>query len=190
MELLEMLDTVFDWLKTYSHTDPDFPAIKEGLKAHKLDDGEIDDCLKKLNKDGYLYFMNNKKEKIISDVVGMEYTRNLNYLITFDGKLFLKTVGGYQKQKELDDLKKQELIDDSAVRKRNDHRLVIGTFLAGLAATGLITWEMYKTFWVEHLDFVSTHFGWTHYFFGLISGILLLLTIQLIRLTKNKSNRK
>jgi hypothetical protein len=155
MELLERLDTVFLWLSTYSHTDPTFPKIKEGLSAHKFDDGEIDDYLKKLNKDGYLYFMDNKKENKVSDVFGFMYNRDLNYLITFDGKYFLKTVGGYQKQKELDDLSRAQIIDDLALRKRNDRRLVNGTNLVAAGAIGLIIWELLKTCWIEpyHIHF-------------------------------------
>lgn len=185
-----MLDTVFKCLSTYSHDDPNFPKLKEWLKPHNFSEGEIDDCLKKLNKDGYLYFMDNEKKNIPSDVVGFYYNRQLNYLITFDGKLFLKNIGGYEKQKEIDDLKTEEIKNDLETRRRNDHRLVVGTFLAGLAATGLITWEVYKTFWVENPNFVSTHFGWTHFLFGSLCGILLSIMLYTTTLLRRKLKSK
>lgn len=185
-----MIDAVLKCLNTYSHDDPTFPKLKEWLKPHNFSDGEIDDCLKKLYKDGYVYFMDNEKKNIPSDVMGMYYNRQLNYLISFDGKMFLKTVGGYKEQKALDDLKKQDLIDEKALRNRNDARLIVGTYLAGLAATGLICWEMYKTFWVEHPEFSSAHFGWTHFRFGFVCGVLLSLTLYITTLIKRKQKPK
>ncbi len=163
MELLEMLDTVFDWLKTNSDKDPDFSAIKEGLKDYKLDDGEIDDCLKKLHKDGYLYFMDNKKENQKSDVAGEIYHRGYNYLITFDGKFFLKTVGGYQK-KNANDL--QKIANEEAVTQRMEksaqdlvtwtqnlatrtQELRNWTKAVAIGALGLVVWEVIA-FALEH----------------------------------------
>ena len=182
-----MLDTVFVFLNTYSHKDPNFEFIKTGLDEHKLDEGEIDDCLKKLHKDGYLYFMDNKKDNQKPDVAGETYHRGYNYLITFDGKLFLKNVGGYRKQKEIDDLKIEETKNDLETRRRNDRRLVVGTFLVAVGAIGLIAWEVYKTFLVEHPDFHGRAFYLPDYLLGITTGISLLLAIQYIILRKKKS---
>jgi hypothetical protein len=191
MELLEMLDTVFKCLSTYSHDNPDFPKLKEWLKPHNFSDGEIDDCLKKLRKDEYLYFMRDNKEvPFISDVVGEDYNRNLNYLITMDGKIFLKTIGGYQKRQELEDIKNQEAKNDLETRMRNDRRLVTATVLAGLAATGLIMWEIYKTFFVEHPDAYVRPLYVPDYILGLTTGIVVLLATQYIVLRKKKSKHK
>jgi hypothetical protein len=191
MELLERLDTVLTWLSTYSHTNPNFDQIKEGLLAHKLTDGEIDDCLKKLHKDEYLYFMHdNKEQPVISDVIGETYNRDLNYLITFDGKIFIRIKGGYVKKQEMEDLEQQKTKDDLALRKRNDHRLVTGTFLVAVGAIGLIVWEMIKTFWFEHPRLSSVPFDLVSYLLGITTGISLLLATQYLVLRKNKPKHK
>jgi hypothetical protein len=107
--------------------------------------------------------MNNKKEKIISDVVGMEYTRNLNYLITFDGKFFLKTVGGYR-NKNANDL--QKIANENAMNQRMEKNaqdlvtwtqnltnrtsdLTFWTRLVAIGAIGLVLWEV-VAFAIEH----------------------------------------
>jgi hypothetical protein len=163
MELLEMMDTVFECLKTYSHDDPNFPKLKEWLKPHNLSEGEIDDCLKKLNKDGYLYFMDNEKKNIPSDVMGMYYNRQLNYLISFDGKYFLATVGGYR-NKHANDL--QKIANENATNKRMEKNaedlvtwtqnltnrtkdLTYWTRLVAIGAIGLVVWEV-VAFLIEH----------------------------------------
>jgi len=150
-ELLQMIDNVFSWLCKYSHTDPSFPALKEGLLEYKYDDGELDDCLKKLHKDGYIYFMKNP------DVV-QYYNRDLTYLITFDGKLFIKTVGGYRNKYAND---AQKIANENAMNQRMEKNaqdlvtwtqnltnrttdLMFWTRLVAIGALGLVFWEIVK----------------------------------------------
>ena len=88
--------------------------------------------------------MDNEKKRLPSDVIGMYYNRQLNFLISFDGKKFLNNIGGYRKQKIINDLKIQAIKDENALRKRNERRLVLGTFLVAAGAIGLIAWEILK----------------------------------------------
>jgi hypothetical protein len=90
-----------------------------------------------LEKDGYL--------KIVSD----QTTTNKAYSITFSGKLFSQA-GGYAAKIAFDQIKEESIKADLALRKRNDRRLVIGTFLVAFGAIALVLWEMYKTFCLEH----------------------------------------
>ena len=41
-------------------------------------------------------------------------------------------------------------MDDLALRKRNGHCLVIGTFLVAAVGLGLLIWEMIKTFLIDN----------------------------------------
>lgn len=144
-ELVSMLDRVFRWLADNSHTDPSFPKIKEAFS--ELDEGEIDDCLKKLYNDGHLYFQDNKKEPIVPDVLGMPYTRGLNYLVSFDGKLFLRMEGSYKSFLN-------RLATEKAAKEVNETRLVRWTknltWATLIAASLIVLWEIIKTFCVEH----------------------------------------
>jgi len=76
-------------------------------------------------------------QKLISD----GYVRQIGYTytITFDGHLF----HGYQEQLRIENIKQTISENDELARQRNDHRLVVGTWFAGIAAALLLLWQIF-----------------------------------------------
>lgn len=147
MTWLEKIDVVFKTLYEKSGNNPTFRLLEEWLYqkcGDSIDKGEIQDILLYLYRKGYIYceYRGNRDHSYIDDI-------DAHYLISSEGKMHLEETGGYVKHKQAEDLKKQEIIDDLALRKRNDRRLVIGTYLVAAGAIGLIIWEMIKTFLIE-----------------------------------------
>jgi hypothetical protein len=94
MTPLQKIDTVLKCLFDKSADDPNREKIQEWLKGTEdLDlDDDLRDCLKKLHNDGFVYFI---KEGSYVD----EYNDNYNFSISFEGKLFWITEGGYDQKR-------------------------------------------------------------------------------------------
>lgn len=145
MELVDKIDNVLEWLYLNSGSDPNFSAIKDGLKHKPIDEGEIDDCLKKLHKDGFLYFMRQGQ-------VDQKYDRYLTFLITFDGKYFWETVKGYRIKYAISDAENSRVKNLEIVQTDYQKNivwltvvLVVGTVPVGLLALADLYWK-YKWF--------------------------------------------
>ena len=95
MTLLEKIDTVMQFLYEHSGKNPNFPYIKDGLKDKEIDEGEIRDILIKLKKDGLMYCEG-------GGIMNTEYSDYGHYLISFDGKFFWETEGGFIKKMSKD----------------------------------------------------------------------------------------
>jgi len=148
MTWLEKMDAVINSLYVNSGFNPDFGIIQGDLNKKYPDvisKGEIEDILLYLYREQYIYceYLGNRDAPYIDNI-------NAHYLISCKGKLFLEETEGFVKQKANEDLKKQEIIDEMALRKKNERRLVGGTYLVAVGAIGLIIWEILKTFFFEH----------------------------------------
>ncbi len=68
------------------------------------------------------------------------------FIISLDGRI-LKEAGGYLKKQELEDLAADAIKTDLILRKKNDRRLVCGTYLVAVGAIGLVIWEMVHAYY-------------------------------------------
>ena len=50
LDLLSKIDLVLEWLYLHSGENPTFNAINKGITNYAIEEGEVDDCLKKLHK--------------------------------------------------------------------------------------------------------------------------------------------
>lgn len=100
--------------------------IKIGKHLFYID--ELNRIFNKLYKDGYI----NKD----SD----EYASF--HSITFDGYVFV----GYE-------LSGLIILENENRRLRNDHRLIVGTWFAGIAALLLFLWQVFLYFYPVHADY-------------------------------------
>jgi hypothetical protein len=89
MLLLEKIDAVLEALYDHSGDNPNFPLLEEWLQNKKIDKGEIRDILIKLGKEGLIYFEGGGD-------MNVEYSDYGHYLISFDGKMFWETEGGFK----------------------------------------------------------------------------------------------
>lgn len=78
---------------------------------------------------------------------GYVWNQNGYFQILMKGLFFIQQ-GGYEQEKKKEDLKIQAIKDEMALRKRNDRRLISGTYLVAVGAIGLVIWE------------VGVHFHW------------------------------
>ena len=117
--------------------------FRDKMDGFGLEDRKI--LIRKLQKDGYVDVI--REKHVVKDNV---YNDSDLLQRNYEGDLFIEQVGGYIKQKESNDIKQQEIIADLALRKKNDRRLILGTYLVAVGAIGLIFWEMIKTFCIEH----------------------------------------
>ena len=154
----QKLDSVLNLLSETKHT-----INIKGSSVNALDIGEIGIFINKseqtiseneiyliidkLYKDEYIsyYETNNKVDKLFAAYV---LDRNY-YYITFEGRVFLKE-GGYV-QKEKDKILERAVYESEFNRRKWIDRLIVfGTIFAGLGASALVIWEMYKYFYLEH----------------------------------------
>ncbi|MDB5154667.1 MAG: hypothetical protein JWR54_3418 [Mucilaginibacter sp.] len=99
------------------------------IKTKAEIDGDIlSRIVEKLIRDKYIY---------ITFVQGANFEK---YAITFEGFLF----NGYEKQQEIEEINQSIAKNYELVRQRNDHRLVVGTWFAGIAAVLLLLWQVYS----------------------------------------------
>lgn len=136
MTLLEKIDLVLKVLYEESGHNPTLPYIQGLLKDKEIDVGEIRDCIQKLNKDGFVRY---EYEGNFVDF----YDDYAHFLISFDGKFFYETYGGYENKKTTDDSYTSRLASLEVSRHEQGQTLnrltgwiVFGT-LAG-AVAGLI----------------------------------------------------
>ena len=113
--------------------------------AVKFDGDDTIRILDKLYKDGYV-----DREDIPTgrnDIRTHQPELIRRYWISFEGKVFVET-GGYEQK-----IKRDAIMIDSAEKfakasRKNEHRLVIGTWAVAIGAIALVLWEMYKTFYL------------------------------------------
>lgn len=117
------------------------PVVSDANELHKI--------LNHLHKDGFIQFEDREVE-VLKSLYSIDKEKQIirYYFATFEGRLFNES-GGYVSQLKRNRLKEIEIKTDLFLRKRNDRRIVIGTILAGLGASGLVIWEMYKTFYLH-----------------------------------------
>lgn len=163
MELVDKIDTFLKWLYIHSGENPTFSSLYEGVKNEGVHEGELDDCLKKLHKDGFLYFMY-RDGNVVNN-----YWRDHNFLITFDGKYFWETVKGYKEKIRIENAKIQAISDQNQRMEKNEELLVSWTKnladrtksltnwtrAVAVGAIGLVVWEIIA-FLLEHSCF-SAH---------------------------------
>lgn len=131
--VLEYLKTVqTDQFVTLERVHVDYKKnINEYITAE-----EIQRILYKLTADGYLW------------------QKGVYLSITFNGLLF----HGYEKQAEIEELKLKIILENENRRLRNDHRLILGTWFAGVAALLLLLWQIFLYFYPVHKDY--PYFFW------------------------------
>lgn len=135
---LDVLLSLFFKNKQF-HSFRDISRLEE-LK--EIAQSDIPLILDKLIDDGYV------KEYQNAFQGGVDIERWSSYNITFYGKLFFKS-GGYEEKERVDKININKIESDLILRKRNDHRLVIGTFVVGIGALALVAWELIKYFFLE-----------------------------------------
>lgn len=155
MSTLAKLDLVLNTIAANSHPLHASPDIShQSLWNNLTDNGnnnayilDFELILEKLINEKYI---NINVRKVIEVLAKGENSYDVTYYhISFEGRYFLEYPGGYVNQKEFQDLQKQEIIDEKALRKKNDRRLIVGTFLVAAGAIGLIIWEIVKTLCIE-----------------------------------------
>ena len=155
---IQILDKVLYW---FAMDIDDFVKTKSQSANSKVSKPEaiteIGRCYKELNTVDFLMYADLVIDKLVKDghVISNEKQvgfsgQPIMYSISFEGKLFSKS-GGYTQKEINENLAKEELRNDLALRKRNDHRLVLGTYLVAVAGLGLIIWEIYKHYFL-HVD--------------------------------------
>ena len=96
--------------------------------------------------------------KLLDDKLIIEHpahgTPVMRYHISFDGYLF----SGYERQKEANDLKEGIISQNQMRITRNEHRLVVGTWLAGIVGVLLLLWQVFLYFYPVHKDY--PYFFW------------------------------
>lgn len=144
MDWLDKMDLVLTTLYKESGHNSSLNDIVGYLDKKDIHKGEIEDILLYLWREGLIYceYLGNRNHTYFDSI-------DSHFLISCKGKLFLEEHIGFKEKKKTEDFKNKEIISDLALRKRNDHRLVIGTFLVAAGAIGLIIWEMLKTFYLE-----------------------------------------
>lgn len=153
LDLLSKIDLVLEWLYLHSGENQTFESIKAGIAGYAIEEGEVDDCLKKLHKDGFLYFI----EKDSGSVVDFYYRRH-NFLITFDGKFFFETTRGYRENTNR--LNDKEDATDALIERteKNEERLVKWTKNLTYGTVAIVLWELLRFFLFEgHWKFFSCH---------------------------------
>lgn len=129
MNLLEKMDTVLKYLYEYSGSNPTENDIVENTK---IDVGEVRDILIQLLDDKMLRMeLDGTFYHVYKD------NKDCHFLITFNGKYFCETIGGYKGKTKLE-------TDDEKRKIRNDSMLVVGTWLAGIAGIFLFAMELIK----------------------------------------------
>lgn len=90
MTLLEKIDTILKITYDFSGENPnrDFVLKKAKEQGAQIDIGEVRDILQKLHRDGFLYY------ELFGNFID-KYTEDNRFLITFEGKFFVETVGSY-----------------------------------------------------------------------------------------------
>lgn len=99
------------------------------------------EIIRKLEKDGFAV------RDYINDPVDKS-----PYWSTFDGRIFFNN-GGYTRQKEIDNLTLSLIAKNESRRLRNDHRLIYGTWFAGIAAVLLFLWQIFLYLYPVHRDY-------------------------------------
>jgi hypothetical protein len=151
MTLLEKIDLVLGWLYINSGTNPTFQDISKALKDKGIDLGEIQDCLLHLYRKKLIYceFLGNRDSQYTDD-------QGAHYLISFKGKLFWETTGGFKERARLEQIKINSLEEQNRRMERNDEQLVTWTEnlanrtrdltnwtkVVGIGAVGLVVWEI------------------------------------------------
>jgi hypothetical protein len=100
----------------------------------------------KLVKDGFCDFHEMLSEQPYDK---LNLIRDRLYYISFEGKL-LRNSGGYVQKERNVKLQSEAAKVDLEIRKRNERRLVVGTYLVAIGAIALVIWEVIKTFLIEH----------------------------------------
>jgi hypothetical protein len=152
MILLEKIDAVLGCLYEHSGENPDIDLILKWLQDSEIDLGEIQDCLLHLHKEGYIYCeLLRDRNHSYTDVPGA------HYLISFKGKFFWETVGGYQEQHKKEQITNAALEAQNQRMERNEARLVgwtrnlfWGTIAVAVGAIGLVIWEMWHYYKTSH----------------------------------------
>lgn len=154
LDLLSKIDLVLEWLYLHSGENPTFNAINKGITNYAIEEGEVDDCLKKLHKDGFLYFM--AQNGLVVDY----YHRAHNFLISFDGKYFWETTKGYR-ENTIRLNANVEAMDALRERTERNEGLIVSwtrnlaertadltfwTRLVAIGAIGLVVWEVIAFF--------------------------------------------
>lgn len=137
MTLLQKIDAVLDCLYLHSAEDPNFAKIQNWLKDKEIDKGEIEDCLLHIYRRKHIYCEVHGQRN--SDFYDLP---DAHYLISFEGKLFKTTVGGYEREHQINE-------SDRATRDVRDRLLVRGTWWVAGGAIALVVWEMLKYFVLE-----------------------------------------
>ena len=70
-----------------------------------------------------------------------------SYFISFRGILF-REAGGYAAERESRELEIEVIKTDLILRKKNDRRLVIGTYAVAFGAISLVVWEIFQYFFL------------------------------------------
>lgn len=136
MTLLEKIDAVLETLYIHSGENPTFPLLQEWLAPSGIEKGEIEDCLLHLYKEGLIYC------EFAGDRTAY-YTElgGAHYLISFKGKFFWETIGGYKRQHEIS-------VNDERIKNNREKYLSRGTvWLACL--TGFLLLVDLLTHWKE-----------------------------------------
>jgi hypothetical protein len=107
--------------------------------------GDFNRILYKLVNDGYLdKEVTDNIPYFLKDIQQPPSTSEI-FFISFDGKLFNES-GGYQEKIRLEKIEVEQIKSDLALRKRNDRRLVRGTYGVAFGAVALVVWDLIKFF--------------------------------------------
>jgi hypothetical protein len=138
---IQKLDIVLNFLKTQKEYQRWF-QIRNKLNDSGivLDGDDFVRIIDKLINDGYLIEI--KKNDQGTSIVPL-------CLISYSGYLF----EGYQEQKRINDINQNITETKERVAIRNENRLVVGTWVAGIVGALLLLWQIFIYIYPIHKDF-------------------------------------
>jgi hypothetical protein len=137
----EKLDVVLFFLKTqHQYLTWNSIRFELGKNGSEYEVGDFIRIMDKLINDGYLIEeKSNDKGTSIESIC----------IISYSGYLF----HGYLEQEKHDELVQRVAEANESRARRNETRLVNGTWFAGAAAVFLLLWQIFLYFYPKHSDF-------------------------------------
>ena len=138
---IEQLDELINYLFSKKEQYSTYTEIKKRFSEY-----DVEGLLIKLDKDGFID--SGSISRIRRSISGKE-TNALGqseegiYKLSFEGIMF-KLSGGYNQKLRIDYLNAKNLEIDVRIRRRNEKITAIGSLVAGLTGSILVSWEIIK----------------------------------------------
>lgn len=152
MSTLAKLDLVLNTIAASSHPlhaapDIEHQALWRTVTANGTNNAYILDfelIIEKLLNDKFIKVDTREVTWINEHGMSAKWPRP-HYAITFDGRYFLESTGGY-----VDKATSNEVAEK--IKNNREKMLSTGTVLLAIGTFLLVLWEIYKTYWIEHPD--------------------------------------